>query len=185
MTIQVMVAYIYNVLCDGLIDGIKDELVVDVLLVTQGRSCPSKLQVVIQLCIVTILSFKLGTPGKHTENDWTLGSAKDNPWVQSRMSLVICFMSSVICHCFWLVRWIHSAFEQQSDRTTKNCRLCCTPGACKSSEQPYNLAADDETMQCSIYVHTYIHVHILHALYELSNKQKAHGMTDQGWQHRL
>ena len=48
-----MGAYIYDALCDGLIDGIKDELVVDVLLVTQGRSCPSQLQVVIQLCIVT------------------------------------------------------------------------------------------------------------------------------------
>jgi hypothetical protein len=60
LTILVMGAYIYDAICDGLIDGIKDELVVDVLLITQGRSCPSKLQVVIQLCIVTILSPKVG-----------------------------------------------------------------------------------------------------------------------------
>ncbi len=74
-----MVAYIYNALCDGLIDSIKDELVVDVLLVTQGRSCPSQLQVVIQLCIVTILPFKVGTQDKHTKYGWTLGSAQENP----------------------------------------------------------------------------------------------------------
>ena len=53
-------AYIYDALCDGLIHGIKDELVVDVLIITQGRSCPSQLQVVIQLCIVTMMSPKVG-----------------------------------------------------------------------------------------------------------------------------
>ena len=90
--------YIYDALRDGLIDSIKDELVIDVLLVSQGRSCPSQLQVVIQLCIVTILSQKSkdytfrrqvhekpsiipgrpgspkvspGTPGKHTEKENT------------------------------------------------------------------------------------------------------------------
>jgi len=55
-----MGAYIYNALCDGLIDSIEDELVVNVLLVTQGRSCPSQLKVVIQLCIVTLLSPNVG-----------------------------------------------------------------------------------------------------------------------------
>ncbi len=34
MTILVMGAYIYDALCDGLINSIKDELVVDVLLIT-------------------------------------------------------------------------------------------------------------------------------------------------------
>ena len=41
MTILMMGAYIHDALRDGLIDSIKDELVIDVLLVSQGRSCPS------------------------------------------------------------------------------------------------------------------------------------------------
>ena len=44
-------AHIHNALVDGFVDSIKDELVVDVLLITQGRASSSQVQIVIQLCI--------------------------------------------------------------------------------------------------------------------------------------
>lgn len=116
----VIVAYIYNALCDGLIDSIKDELVVDVLLVAQGRSCPSQLQVVIQLCIVTILPFKVGTQDKHTKYDWTLGSAQENPWVQSKTSLLIYLSLLLVGQMVSLSCWESSQIKHQDTLAQAN-----------------------------------------------------------------
>ena len=45
-------AYINNAVCDALIDGIKQQLVVDVLLIAHRRTSPSHVQIVVQVCRV-------------------------------------------------------------------------------------------------------------------------------------